>query len=354
MRSPVVRPNLRSTFRIASLALLLVLVSGCSLLLPPDPKTTASQDVFNLYVVVLILAGIVFVGVEGFIVYAVIRYRRKPGDDTLPTQHHGNNLIEILWTAIPSVIVLVLFTLSIITLNTVNARSPHPAVEIQVQGFQWQWQFRYEGGVTVEGTADGPPKMTVPVGEPVRLVLNSDDVIHAFFVPHFLIKRDVVPISETGRANELEFTVTEPGTYSGQCAEFCGTGHADMTFVIDAVSPDDYDAWLSALQAGATPPPGPSGDECATTIDLSAANFAFSTDTIEAPAGVSFCIAFTNNDTAPHDVGIYDGDTELFNGDDLPASESIVYVIPPLEAGDYDFHCNLHPNQMFGDLTATE
>jgi cytochrome c oxidase subunit 2 len=304
--------------------------------------------------VILVLAGIVFIGVEGFIVYAVVRYRRKPGDETLPTQHHGNNLIEILWTAIPSVIVLVLFTLSIITLNTVNARAPHPAVEIRVEGFQWQWKFHYEGGVTVEGTAEDPPKVTVPVGETVRLVLNSDDVIHAFFVPHFLIKRDVVPVSATGTANELEFTVTEPGTYSGQCAEFCGRGHAEMTFVIDAVSPDDYDAWLTALQAGGTPPPPPSGGECTTTFELSAANLAFDTDTIEAQAGPGFCIAFTNDDTAPHDVGIYDGDTELFNGDDVPAGESIVYMIPPLEARDYEFQCNLHPTEMFGNLTATE
>ena len=354
MRSPVVRSKLRSVFRIAAPAVLLLLASGC-LLLPPDPKTTAARDVFNLYVVILVLAGIVFIGVEGFIIYAVVRYRRKPGDDTLPTQHHGNNLIEILWTAIPSVIVLVLFTLSIITLNTVNARAPHPAVEIQVQGFQWQWQFHYEGvAEPVTGTAQDPPVMTVPVGEPVRLILNSDDVIHAFFVPHFLIKRDVVPVSETGTPNELEFTVTEPGTYSGQCAEFCGTAHAEMTFLIDAVSPDEYDAWLTALQAGGTPPPPPSGEACATTIDLSAADLAFSTDTIDAPAGVGFCIAFANDDSTPHDVGIYQGDTDLFDGEDVPAGESIVYQIPPLEAGDYEFVCNLHPDLMSGDLTAAE
>jgi cytochrome c oxidase subunit 2 len=353
MRSPVVRPKLRSALRIAAPAVLMLLASGC-LLLPPEPKTTAAQDVFDLYVVILVLAGIVFLGVEGFIVYAVIRYRRQPGDETLPTQHHGNNLIEILWTAIPSVIVLILFTLSIITLNTVNASNPNPAVEIQVEGYQWQWKFHYEGDVTVSGSAEDPPVMTVPVGEPVRVILNSDDVIHAFFVPHFLIKRDVIPISETGTANQLEFTVTEPGTYSGQCAEFCGTGHAEMTFLIDAVSPDEYDAWLTAKQAGETPPPPPSGEECTTTIDLSAADISFSTDTIEAPAGQSFCIAFANEDTAPHDVGIYDGDTEVFNGDDLPAGESIVYMIPALEPGDYDFRCNLHPDLMFGDLTATE
>jgi cytochrome c oxidase subunit II len=351
MRSPVVRSQLRKAVRIAAPVLLLVLLSAC--LLPPDPKTSAAEDVFNLYIVILVLAGIVFVGVEGFIVYAVIRYRRKPGDETLPPQHHGNNLIEILWTAIPSVIVLILFTLSISTLDTVNAQAENPAVEIDVEGFQWQWRFHYEGGVTVEGTPQDPPHMTVPVGEPVRLVLNSDDVIHAFFVPHFLIKRDVVPVSATGRANQLEFTVIEAGTYSGQCAEFCGSKHAEMTFLIDAVSREDYDAWLTALQAGGSPPPPPSGD-CATTIDLSAADLAFSTDRIEVPAGEDFCIAFANDDTAPHDVGILQGDNQLFDGEDVPGGESIVYFIPALEAGDYEFRCDLHPALMFGDLIATE
>jgi cytochrome c oxidase subunit 2 len=331
---------------------LLVLLSAC--LLPPEPKTEAAEDVFNLYVVTLVLAGIVFVGVEGFIIYALIRYRRQPGDEVLPPQIHGNSLIEIVWTAIPTVIILILFTLSIITLGTVNARADEPGVVIEVDGFQWQWEFRYEGGVRVpSGTVDDPPRLTVPVGEPVRLVLNSLDVIHAFYVPQFLIKRDVVPVGANGTANELEFTVTEPGTYSGQCAEFCGTDHADMTFVVEAVSRQEYDAWFVAAQAGETPPP-PEPGECATTIELSAANVAFDTDSIEAPAGEEFCIAFTNDDTIPHDVGILDGGSEIFNGDDVPGGESIVYLIPPLEAGDYEFNCTLHPDLMVGDLTAAE
>ncbi len=86
-------------------------------MLPPEPKTEAAKDVFNLYLLVLALAVIVFVGVEGFLVYAIVRYRRKPGDDTLPEQHHGNNKIEIIWTAIPTIIVFVLFTFSMITLG---------------------------------------------------------------------------------------------------------------------------------------------------------------------------------------------------------------------------------------------
>jgi cytochrome c oxidase subunit 2 len=328
-----------------------ILLTAC--LLPPDPVTEAAEDVFNLYVAILVLAGIVFLGVEGFIVYALVRYRRKPGDDVLPPQVHGNNLIEIVWTAIPTVIVLILFTLSMITLGTVNARAEDPGLVIEVESFQWQWNFRYEGGVTVTGTAEDPPRLTVPVGEPVRVVLTSLDVIHAFYVPNFLIKRDAIPVAAQGDANELEFTVTDEGTYSGQCAEFCGTGHNDMRFIVDAVSRADYDEWFTAAQAGETPPP-PEPGECATTIELSAANIAFDTDAIEAPAGEDFCIAFTNDDTVPHDVGIYDGDTDLFDGEDVPGGESIVYLIPALEPGEYEFICNLHPTDMVGTLTVAE
>jgi cytochrome c oxidase subunit II len=356
MRPPVAtiapRNLLRGTLlRVGGPALLIVLLSAC--MLPPEPKTEAAEEVFNLYVAILVLAGIVFIGVEGFILYAVVRYRRKAGDDVLPQQVHGNNLIEIIWTAIPTVIVLILFILSMFTLGTVNARDESPNVVIQVESFQWQWRFLYDGGVTVTGTAEEPPRLTVPVGEPVRVVLNSTDVIHSFFVPNFLIKRDAVPVAAEGSANELEFTVTEAGTYSGQCAEFCGTGHNDMTFIVDAKSRADYDAWYTAAQAGETPPP-PEPGECQTTIELSAANVAFDTDTIEAPAGAEFCIAFTNDDTIPHDVGILQGDTEIFNGEDIPGGESIVYLIPALEPGDYEFLCTLHPDLMVGSLTAAE
>ena len=321
-------------------------------MLPPEPVTEVGREVFNLYLIVLGLALIVFVAVEGFILYAVFRYRRTPGDDVLPEQLHGNNTVEIIWTVIPTVIVFILFGFSMLTLAEVEARSDNPGVIIEVEGFQWQWRFLYEEeGVEVTGSADDPPVMAVPVGEPVRVVLSSIDVNHAFYVPQFLIKRDLINLGENGRDNELEFTITEAGTYSGQCAEFCGEFHADMTFVVDAMPRADYDAHMAAIAAGEDPPSAGEGD-CGTTIAVAAVEgLQFDTDAIEVPAGEDFCIEFTNDDTAVHDIGIVE--TE-FNGEDIGPGESITYVIEAMDAGDYTFICTLHPQTMVGDLTVSE
>jgi cytochrome c oxidase subunit II len=340
---------MRSTLRVGlPLVFIGLLASGC--MLPPDPKTEAGQDVFNLYLLVLGLALIVFIGVEGFILYAVFRYRRKAGDDVLPEQLHGNNTVELIWTLIPTVIVFVLFVFSMITLGVVEARDQEQeATTIEVDAFSWQWTFRYDNGVEVDGTAAEPPTLAVPVGEPVRLILNSLDVNHAFFVPDFLLKRDVIDFGEAREPNELTFTVTEEGTYAGHCAEFCGTAHADMIFEVQAMPREEFDGYVEALASGETPPP--TGD-CETTIQLAAIeSIQFDADAIEAPPGQEFCIEFTNNDTVLHDVGIPDID---FNGDDVEPGETITYVIPAMEAGDYTFICTLHPEQMVGDLTVGE
>ena len=170
-------------------------------MVPPAPETKQAKEVFVLYAIVLGMGAVVFVGVEGFILYSIVRYRRR--DDRLPTQIHGNNMIELVWTAIPTVIVLIIFVLSTLTLNSIEARSASPGVNVEVNGFQWQWTFRYLDGdanaandVSITGTLAIPPVMVVPVGEPVHLILRSADVIHAFYVPQFLVKRDVIPVSD--------------------------------------------------------------------------------------------------------------------------------------------------------------
>jgi cytochrome c oxidase subunit 2 len=353
MQATAHRSSPRVIGRAAGGILLLALLAGC--MLPPQPHTEGGKDVFNLYLLVLGLALIVFVGVEGFILYAVARYRRKPGDDVLPEQLHGNTAVEVIWTAIPTVIVFILFTFSMITLGEVDARADEPGATIEVEGFQWQWTFNYEEGATVRGAPGQPATMAVPVGEPVRLILKSLDVNHSFYVPEFLIKRDVIDFGNARDPNELEFTVTEEGTYAGQCAEFCGTGHADMTFVVEAMSRADYDAWIASNIAGETPAPSGGTAECGTTISIVAASTQFDIDSFEVPAGTPFCIDFENEDAIPHNVAIYDGGTPIFQGEFLNEPGSITYQVPALDAGgDYQFLCEAHPQAMVGDVTVTQ
>lgn len=351
MQLPAARSRLRTILR-AGVPLLVLALAASGCLLPPDPVTEDGQDVFNLYLVVLALAAIVFVGVEGFILYAIFRYRRQPGDDVLPEQHHGNNTVEIIWTIIPTVIVLILFTFSVITLGEMEGGSEDAGVTIEVDGFQWQWTFNYPDGGNVLGAIGNPPTLVVPVDEPVRLVLTSLDVNHAFYVPQFLIKRDLIPVGENGTPNELEFTITEEGTYAGQCAEFCGTAHADMTFVVNAVSRAAYDEFAAALASG-SPPPATGGGDCELTIEIKAENIQFDIDAFEVPADTAFCIAFENLDAVPHNVAIYDGGEALFQGQILNEAGSITYEVPALPAGDYSFICDVHPQAMVGDVTVT-
>ena len=352
MQRTAPRSTTRVLARAAGAILLLGLLAGC--MLPPQPATEAGKDVFNLYLLVLGLALIVFVGVEGFILYAVVRYRRRPGDDVLPEQLHGNTTVEIIWTAIPTVIVFILFTFSMITLGEVEARTDDPGATIEVEGFQWQWTFNYEEGAVVHGAPGEPPVMAVPVNEPVRLILKSLDVNHSWYVPQFLIKRDLIDFGHARAPNELEFTVTEEGTYAGQCAEFCGTGHADMTFVVQAMARADYDAWVAANIAGETPAPSGGTAECGTTISIVASSSQFDIDSFEVPAGTPFCIEFENQDAIQHNVAILDGGTPLFEGEFLNEPGTITYQVPALEAGDYQFLCQAHPTTMVGDVTVTQ
>jgi cytochrome c oxidase subunit 2 len=352
MQATVARPRVRMILRRGVPVLLIGLLGGC--MLPPHPVTEVGKDVFNLYLIVLGLAAIVFFGVEGFIVYAAFRYRRRPGDDVLPEQLHGNTTVEIIWTLIPTVIVFILFTFSMITLGEVEARSDDPGVTVQVDGFQWQWTFHYQDGPSVTGTAGEPATLALPVGERIRLILNSLDVNHAFYVPQFLVKRDLIDQGANVRDNEIEFTITEPGTYAGQCAEFCGTGHAGMTFVVEAMARADYDAYITGLASGSPPPPPGGGGDCATTVEITASNITFDKDSFEVPADAPFCIDFENQEDIPHNVAIYDGGEALFTGDPLNEAGSITYHVPALAAGDYRFICDFHPQAMAGDVTVTE
>ena len=298
--SPRTRPTPGTVIAVSAVVLLAVLVGVATILgfdlagtlqgfvtglYPPIAVTEEGAKIRDLYTIVFLIAVVIFFLVEGLIVWSVIRYRRKPGDDTLPAQTHGNNLAEALWTIVPSIIVVFLFVVSWQTLNAVDTAAANPETRIRAVAGQFQWQFDYldSDGQTVlytqvQASGDGGG-MVVPAGRTVQLSLSSQDVIHAFYVPQFLFKRDVVP----GRVNKFDFKVNAADagqTFRGQCAELCGTGHRIMLFEVHAMTPADFDAWLAdqIAKASATPPPPPSGGPgpaAGPPLQLSALNIAF-------------------------------------------------------------------------------
>lgn len=324
-------------------------------LFPVPPVTEQGQLTFDFYPVVFWIAVGVFILVEGLLIWIVLRYRRQPSDTELPTQTHGHNVLEIIWTLIPAIIVTGLFVFTVNTLAQVERTSDStvsPDLIVDVTGFQWQWTFEYplqELSFTGAGT-DGPV-MALPINETVRIRLHAEDtdVIHSFYVPQFLYKKDVVP----GRVNEFDVVVRDPGTYAGQCAEFCGLLHANMRFTVEAMTRADFDAWVTEQQqaepTAAPPPPD------ATTVALTSVGIVegFDPTEISIPADKPWVVELTNTDTAaPHDFSVRGGnpDGSDWQGDpDAQAGGSATYQPPPLPAGTYEFYCSLHPN-MIGTL----
>ena len=209
----------------------------------PAPLTEQAETIANVWVLFLIIA----VGVFGLIVvllgYVTLRFRRR--DNKLPPQTHYNIGLEVAYTIIPLVLVIALFVVTVRTIRTVEATPDSPDLTVDVVGFQWQWQFTYpDSGVVVVGDDDTePPELVLPSGSSVRFNLESRDVIHSFWVPGFLFKRDLIPGTPTSFDADVN---DETGRYdNGACAEFCGLYHGRMTFSVRIVSPDDFDRWLA-------------------------------------------------------------------------------------------------------------
>ncbi len=237
--SPRRAPVARTIAALLALAAPLLL-GGCL----TAPATSEARRVADLYTVFMAIAGVVVVIVLGLATFAIVRYRRRPGDDELPPQTHGSLPLEVAWTGIPLATIVVLLVLTVLVLNVFDSAAQAAAgAEIRVNAFRWGWRFEYpDQGVVVEGVREPGPEVYVPVGENVKVTLTSSDVDHAFYVPRFLFKRDAIP----GRESVFAFTVDEPGRYGGQCAEFCGIYHSQMPFTIVAVPRTEYEAWLAA------------------------------------------------------------------------------------------------------------
>jgi cytochrome c oxidase subunit II len=225
----------------------ILVAAGCA----PQSVTEQGRATHNLYNLFLYIAAVVYVLVAALVIWSVIRYRRR--DDELPTQTHGNNKLELTWTAIPFVIVLFLFAATIQAQNKVLDPVAQPAVKVTVTGFQWSWRFTYEGtGAEVIGTPERVPELVVPVGQTVRVKLESADVVHSFYVPQTLFKRQAIP----GITSEFDLTFEKAGLYHGACVQFCGLQHSDMVFRVRVVTQGEYQTWLAAARRGSAGRPG--------------------------------------------------------------------------------------------------
>ncbi|MCE9607283.1 MAG: cytochrome c oxidase subunit II [Planctomycetia bacterium] len=217
-----------------------------------DPVSPHARAIANLSNLVFAVTGLIFIVVCGILLYSLWRFRSRPDDpSTEPAQVYGSQPIEVAWTVAPALIVFFLVLITTRTLWDVNADPPlpHPndgALFVTVVGRQWWWEYRYE-------TYDGRPlgfvtanELHIPASEPgterpVYLKLESADVCHSFWVPRLAGKVDLIP----GRTNRLTLVAEEQGTYLGQCAEYCGTQHANMLIRVVAQNPADFDSWLA-------------------------------------------------------------------------------------------------------------
>lgn len=225
-----------------------------------DPAGPAAEKIDGLTDLTLIMAAVVFVLVEVGVLFLVWKFRARKDDDPeeLPEQLHGNTKLEIGWTALPAVILAFLAVFTVSTILDLAEDPGEEALNVRVVGNQWWWGYDYdidgdgvypdddvnaegiEGREEYETDIETATEMVIPVGRPVYLAIQSRDVIHSYWIPALNGKKDAVP----GRTHFLTLEADEPGTYIGQCTEFCGLSHAYMRQVVHALPEDEYEIWV--------------------------------------------------------------------------------------------------------------
>ncbi len=229
---------------------LIIILASCagspSFLEPASPIADAEA---GLYRTLLLMSVVVFIVVEGLLLFNIMRFKKREGHKAIPFQLYRAHILEATYTLIPIIVVVVIFILTVQTMQTVAA----PAMEsgdlnVQVTGHQWWWEFDYPDQNII--TAN---ELHIPAGTNVYLTLNSVDVIHSFFVSQLSGKSDVFP----GITNHMWLRSDTVGAYYGQCAEFCGLNHANMRFTVFVDTPEDYQKWVENQQQ---PLPEPQND----------------------------------------------------------------------------------------------
>jgi cytochrome c oxidase subunit 2 len=222
---------------------------------------------YELWIGSTIAALLVGFFVWGLIFWCVIRYRKR--GEELPPQTRFNMPMEFLYTVVPFLIISVLFYYTAITQTLVDKKVPNPDVTVEVVAYKWNWKFRHVNvrgadgqrgpdltgpagqQITTVGASDYVPVLVLPTGKRVHFVERSEDVVHSFWVPELLFKRDVFPGS---LINEFQVTIDREGAYVGRCAELCGAYHSMMNFELRVVSPAQFDRYLQLRQQGRSTP----------------------------------------------------------------------------------------------------
>ena len=200
------------------------------------PASTPAKSIFALSLFVLTITAVIFLVVVSLLTYAVVKFRKKTDDDGRePAQVYGSNQVEIAWTVIPVLIVVVLFMATARIVASVQRNVSDNAVQVTVVGHQFWWEYRYPGLNVV--TAN---ELHVPVGSPTALKLLSADTDHSFWVPRLAGKTDLIP----NHPNNTWIEPQQAGLYLGQCAQYCGTQHAKMLLRVYVESRDDFERWI--------------------------------------------------------------------------------------------------------------
>lgn len=211
------------------------------------PVSGRASDILHLFIYVIVLSLIVFFGTEAALFYFVFRFRDRGNQEGEPEQIAGNRRLEMIWTAVPAIMLISVFVWVVVAMRQIGAPpAGGDPLTVEVIGHQWWWEYRYpdQGVVTAN-------ELHIPTGETIHMKITSADVIHDFWAPQLGRKMDMIP----GQINEFYLHADQPGTYDGTCAEYCGAQHAWMRIRVIAQTPAQFNAWVAQQRQQAPPPP---------------------------------------------------------------------------------------------------
>ena len=335
----------------ATLGFAALTLSSCSLL-PYGGASSKGRLVHGLYIKTAIVALIVTVGVIATLLFELIAFRKRSGDDDEPPQDHGRPAVYAGFFVIGLVLIAVLFPFSENVLSKVDHVDQNPDLRLTMTGSQWQWAASYDKqGFTVSGkTYKEPLQWELPVNKSVLIDLESTDVIHGFYLPQFNYSKNAIP----GVTNKFSFTPDRLGSYRGQCTQLCGLGHYQMAYVLKVVTDSQFSEWVHHEKSAAQ------GAKCGqetTDVALTAKNVSWNTKCIQVPANKPVTVTFKNEDSGiEHNFSIYtgpDAKKNLFKAPLLKGPATAVLHVPALAAGRYYFQCDVHGQAMSGTYLVT-